>query len=357
MLIDRYVTAEIARPFAAGLGILVTVFVAFTVAMKLSDAASGALAPAAVMQLVALSTLAALEVLVPSTLYLAILFALGRLHRDSEMTVLAAAGVSERRILRAVMVVGVCAAVVVSALSIRLRPWAYAQSYAIEQQAMSRFDLANIRPGSFVDLGQNGYVLQAQDVDPDAGELRSVFVQVSRGEHTQLIAASKARVLDLDAEGARGVEFIDGYSYLLDDTGNQDVSMRFGTLLVRFPPEERMQRFRRKAIDTTTLGASREPKDVAEFQWRVTTPVATLLLALLAVPLSRSGPRQSRFGMFAVALGVYLLIFVASGMVRNGIENGVMPAFPGLLVAYVPALLLAVWLLREQSARLSWWRA
>jgi lipopolysaccharide export system permease protein len=77
MLIERYVTAEIARPFAAGLGLLVAVFVAFTVAMKLSDAAAGAIAPAAVVQLVALSTLVALEVLVPSTLYLAILFAIG----------------------------------------------------------------------------------------------------------------------------------------------------------------------------------------------------------------------------------------------------------------------------------------
>lgn len=357
MLIDRYVTAEIARPFAAGLGILVTVFVAFTAAMKLADAASGAIAPTAVMQLVGLSTLVALEVLVPSTLYLAILFALGRLHRDSEMAALSAAGVSEKRILRAVLMLGVGAALLVWLLSVQLRPWAYARSYAIEQQAMSRFDMANIRPGRFVDLGQGGYVLQTQQVDATAGELRSVFVQVARARHTQLISAARAKVLDMDAEGSRSVEFHDGYSYLLDGTGNQDVSMRFDTLLIRFAPEERMQKFRRKAIDTPTLGASREPKDLAEYQWRTTTPVATLLLAVLAVPLARSSPRQSRFGMFAVALVAYLLIFISSGVVRSWIENGDMPSQPGLIVAYVPAMLLAIWLLRTPTVRPSWWRA
>jgi lipopolysaccharide export system permease protein len=356
MLIERYVTAEIARPFAAGLGILVTVFVTFTAALKLSDAAAGAIAPAAVMQLVTLSTLVALEVLVPSTLYMAILFAIGRLHRDSEMAALAAAGISERRVLRAVMLVGLVAALLVWALSVHVRPWAYAKSYTLEQQAMSRFDLANIRPGSFVDLGQGGYVLQAQDVDPSASELRSVFVQVTRGRHTQLISAARARVLDLDAEGARAVEFVDGYSYMLDGQGNQDVSMRFGSFLVRFPPEERMQKFRRTAIDTHTLGTSLEPKDIAEYQWRTTTPLATLLLAVLAVPLARSGPRQSRFGIFVVALLAYLLIFVASAVVRNWIENGDMPPFPGLVVAYLPAFAVTAWLLRFPNTRAGWWR-
>ena len=63
MLIERYVTAEIARPFAAGLGILTVVFIAFTAAVKLADAASGAIPASAVMELIVLSTLIAQEVL------------------------------------------------------------------------------------------------------------------------------------------------------------------------------------------------------------------------------------------------------------------------------------------------------
>ena len=77
MLIERYLTTEIVKPFLAGLLILVTVFIAFSAAVRLADAASGEIAAAAVTQLIILSTLASMEVLVPTTLYLAILFAIG----------------------------------------------------------------------------------------------------------------------------------------------------------------------------------------------------------------------------------------------------------------------------------------
>lgn len=46
------------------------------------------------------------------------------------------------------------------------------------------------------------------------------------------------------------------------------------------------------AIPTAALLASDEPGVRAEFQWRIAMPVSVVLLALLAVPLSRSNPRQ-----------------------------------------------------------------
>ena len=156
MLIERYLTTEIVKPFLAGLLILVTLFIAFSAAVRLADAASGEIAAAAVTQLIILSTLASMEVLVPTTLYLAILFAIGRWYKDSEMAALAAAGVGEMQLLWSVFKIGVIAAVIVALLSIYVRPWAYGTSYALAQATISRFDLGTIPPGSFVDLG-NGW--------------------------------------------------------------------------------------------------------------------------------------------------------------------------------------------------------
>jgi lipopolysaccharide export system permease protein len=110
-------------------------------------------------------------------------------------------------------------------------------------------------------------------------------------------------------------------------------------------------------VDTATLAGSDQPKDIAEFQWRITAPLATLLLAALAVPLARSGPRQSRAGIFGVAMLAYLLLFTASGMVRNWVENESLAPFPGLLLAYVPTLLLLAVLLAAPRARLAGWRS
>lgn len=352
MLIERYVTSEIVRPFTAGLGILATVFIAFSAAVKLSEAASGEIAPSVVLQLIFLNTLIAMEVLVPTTMFLAILFAIGRLHRDSEMAALSAAGVSEARILRAVAKLALLCAVAVALLSVYARPWAYARSYALEQTAISRFDLSNIRAGSFVDIGNGGYVLYAREVDLATEELRGVFVQIDREDLSEVISAERARIHGMDADGSSSVEFFNGHAYLLERAGARDVSMRFGSFLVRFPEEERISKFRRKAVDTATLRESAQPKDVAEYQWRTTTPLATLMLALLAVPLSRANPRQSRFGIFAVAIGVYLLLFASSGAVRNWMENGDIPTFPGMLLAYVPAVALLALLMVTPRLRL-----
>lgn len=356
MLIERYVSAEILKPFAAGLAILVTVFFAFSAAIKLADAASGQIPPGVVAELIALNTLIALEVLLPTTLYLAVLAALGRLHRDSEMAALAAAGVGEWRALRAVLWIAALVALAVALLSAYGRPWAYARTYTLEQQALSRFDFSGMRPGSFVDLGNGGYVLQAREVDVSGAELGDVFVQLDSSPRAQIITARRARVHDLDAEGSRAVEFFDGHAYLLDRDGTRDVTMRFASFLLHFPEEERITRFRRKAVPTTELAASDQPKDIAEFQWRLTTPFATLLLAALAVPLARSHPRQSRYGMFVVAVLAYVLLFTLTGAVRNALENGDLPAQPGLMIAYVPFAVLLGLLLAAPRLRPGAWR-
>ena len=356
MLIERYVSTEILKPFAAGLGILITVFVAFSAAVKLGDAAAGEIAPRVVMQLIGLNTLIALEVLIPTTLFLAVMFAIGRLHRDSEMAALASAGVGEWPVLRTVLRVAGLAAIVVALLSAYGRPWAYARSYMLEQETLSKFDLSSMRPGSFIDLGNGGYVLYAREVDAARGELQDVFVQLDRGARSQLISAQRAVVHDLDADASRPVEFFDGRMYLLDREGTRDVEMRFNSFLLRFPGEERITRFRRKAVPTPELGRSADAKDKAEYQWRLITPFGTLLLAALAVPLSRSQPRQSRYGIFVVALIAYLLLFTLSSVARNALENGNLPAMPGLAIAYVPFLGLLGILLSAPRLRLGAWR-
>ena len=68
-------------------------------------------------------------------------------------------------------------------------------------------------------------------------------------------------------------EFFNGYNYLLDQRRKQDITLKFETLIVRLDNQEAQEQYRRKAETTVNLAQSKEPKDIAEFQWRVTTPV------------------------------------------------------------------------------------
>src|SRR6202000_2196053 len=49
------------------------------------------------------------------------------------------------------------------------------------------------------------------------------------------------------------------------------------------------------AASSMHLAFSRTAPDIAEFEWRLSTPLSTLLLGMLAVPLSRVQPRQGRY--------------------------------------------------------------
>ena len=85
---------------------------------------------------------------------------------------------------------------------------------------------------------------------------------------------------------------------------------------------------------TVELFGSPDPNERAELQWRLSTPVSTLLLALLAIPLSRSKPRAGRYGKLLLALGLYVLYFNLLGMARTWVEQQTLASIwwvPGLL--------------------------
>ncbi len=346
LIIDRYLTQEILRPFMLGFGLLVVLFVAYTAAIQLTQAADGVIEPTTAMRLILLNTLIALETLLPSALYLSIVAAIGRLHQDSEMTAMQAAGISELRIMAAVAKLALVFAVLVAVLSIFGRPWAYGESYRLESQLVDDFDITTLTADRFIKLQDSGYVLYARVVDREQKRLHDVFMQADRGPKSEIILAEEAYLPETSTEEDRKVKFLRGHLYLLNREGPGDGSMAFKELITHIPEAEKLSSYKRKAEPTASLAASDQPKDIAEFQWRVSTPLATILLALLAVPLSRSQPRQSRFGIFFSAIVVYALLLGLIGALRNAIEQGTLSAVPGLWSAYLfPLVLLALLLI------------
>jgi lipopolysaccharide export system permease protein len=328
-----------------GITLLVIVFTGYTFAIKLSEAADGLIPLSVVARLIGLKSVITLEVLLPTALYLSIIAALSRLHRDSEMAAINAAGVGEARILRSVIILSVVIAVIVGAISLFARPWAYRQSYQIEAEARAEFDIRKIEPGQFIELQGSKYVLFARQVDKNKGRLRDVFLQSDRGNKIQLIFAQEAFLPPVRAGERRGFEFVNGYNYLLDQRGRQDTTLKFKHMTVYIPADKRDTKYRRRAEPSINLYRSDAPKDIAEFQWRLSTPLATVLLSLLAVPLSRSAPRQGRYHSFLFAILAYVGLFNLTGVARTWVEDGKVPSFPGIWWIYLVPLLLFVGLM------------
>lgn len=340
MRLSRYITAEIIKPMFLGITLLVTVFTGYSLAVKLSQAAEGEVPLSIVARLIGLNSIIAMEVLLPTALYLSIIATLSRFYRDSEMVAMRASGFGEFRVIRSIVLLSVLVSVVVGVISLYARPWAYRQSYQIEAEARAEFDIRKIEPGRFIELQSSKYVLFARDIDRGKGRLKEVFLQSDKGDKLQVTYAREALLPPVRAGEQRNFVFHDGYSYLLDQLGSKDTTLKFREMIVPIPEVTEDVSYRRKAEPTASLATSQASKDIAEFQWRTSTPFATLVLALVAVPLSRSTPRQSRYYSFVVAILVYVGLFILTSAARNWVADGRIPSFPGIWWVYTLPLLL-----------------
>jgi len=104
-------------------------------------------------------------------------------------------------------------------------------------------------------------------------------------------------------------------------------------------------RLQRRSKTLKQLLASDDLVDLAEVQWRISIPLAALLLALLAVPLSYTSPREGRFGKIAIAILIYIPYANLLVLARKWIANGSISPWVGLWPVHFAVLALIIYLL------------
>lgn len=345
VLLERYVAREIAKAAAGISAILVIVFVSYLVARYLGDVVDGLLPARTIAFLVLLRTAIALEVLLPITLFLGVVMALGRLHTDSEIVAMSALGVSPARVLRAVGGLALVLAVGVGTLSLLVRPWAYDKSYRLRAEAGAEIDLDRFKAGRFYAKQRGEYVVFAESDNPADGRLAGVFVHHEERGIRQVIFAQRAYQHVDPASGNRTLVALRGRHYRIAPGEGRDRIVGFERIEMPLRPEEVVPEYRRKAAPSATLARSSDRMDLAEWQWRLTTPLATVFLALLGVPLSRAVPRQGRYTRFTAAVLAYAAYYNLKSVAKTWVERGAVGPVPGLwwvdvLLAVVVVLLL-----------------
>ena len=331
MIIDRYIMREIVQPTVVVCGILVFIFGCYMATRFLADALVGQLSGTTVLILILLRIAIALEVLLPTTLYLSVVVALGRLYKDSEMIALSACGVSMGRILRPVFITAVVIAAVVASLSLFIRPWAYDKYYLLKTHAEANFDLTRMNDGTFYEIENGMRVIYAEKVDQQQNEAKRVFIRTERDDAMQVIYARRAnQTMDL-ATGKQILVFTDGYVYEFSRTEEDGRIMQFEQSAMPLEPSENLQlKYRVKSASTGSLARSDDNKEIAEFQWRLSTPLATVLLAILGVPLSRSSPRRGKYAKVTTAVVIFAIYYNLSALTKKWVEKGILETFPGI---------------------------
>ena len=343
MIIDHYLRREISVPLLAVSAVLISIFVTFSLTRFLMDANAGLLLPSEILQLTALKSLISLEVLLPLSLFVSILVGLGRLHTDSEIYAMRASGISEMRVLRPIIAVAILLAILVGLFSLFVRPWAYGLAYEIKARAEAATEVDRVRAARFYSFEESGRTVFVKAVSGNGENLEHVFISSRKNGDLQVITSASGQLIYHVRPGFHQLILHDASVYKRVGEG-PDVFAEFGTFALWIPAAEPDPvGYKTKSSSTFELGSSNDNVDKAEFQWRLSTSLSALLLALLAIPLSRSRPRQGQYARMIGALIIYAVYFNLLNVSRTWVEQGTSPGIwwvPGILAALVLILFL-----------------
>jgi len=350
-ILDRYIFREIASTWLGVTLILLLILLTNQFARVLGDVAKGDLPKGAVMDVIGLSAAQYLTIIAPIGLFLSVMLALGRLYRDSEMPAMMACRVGPSGIYRPLLWLLIPLSLGVAWLSMDLAPRALAAVDRIGAEARREADLASIEPGRFTKVGPSGAVVFGERVMPD-GAMENVFLQRQVDEGTvEVVVARRGEQVESDDPNVRFLVLHDGRRYEgVPGTSNFRVVefMEHGIpyrLPSLDPPDLSPQ-----MMTFVSLIHSSELSHVAEVQWRFGVPLATILLGLLAVPLSRTQPREGRYGRLAIGLLVFIIYLNMMSASRAWLEQGTVSPALGLWWVHGLVLSLTLGLLAAQNS-------
>lgn len=344
LIIDRYITAEVLKPLLTISAVLIVIFVGYSSGRYLAYAVDGLLQIETLASFILIKMVIALEVLLPIALYLSIVLGLGRLESRSEITALRASGIGNARVMRVVLGISFLLALLVACLSIFGRPIAYQQSYWIKAKAEAEVELDKLESANFYDSEQRERTIFVEKVDKQAGLLNRVFIRGERNGIIHIIYAQSGQQTFDELSGQRLLVLSDVHVYFLGPRGAADKAVgKFKQMRLRLNNTDPTSvGYKRKASPTADLARSNVPLDIAEFQWRLSTPISTVLLGMLAVIVSRASPRSSRYTKTIGALLIYAIYYNLTAMARTWVETEVVGKFPGIWWVQFGLVLLIV---------------
>jgi lipopolysaccharide export system permease protein len=350
-ILDRYIFREIAWTWLGVTMVLLLILLTNQFARILGDVAKGRLPKEAAFDVIGLSAAQYLTIIIPISLFLATMLALGRLYRDSEMPAMMACRVGPSGIYRPLVWLLVPLAGIVAWLSIDLGPRALQAVDRIGAEARRAADLGSIEPGRFTEVGPDNAVVYGERVLED-GSMENVFLQRRIADGVvEVVVARRGEQVESDDPDVRYLVLRDGRRYEGVPGTSQFRVVEFAEhgIPYRLPSLDPAEPNAR-AMTFGRLLQAESLEHVAEMHWRVGIPLATVILAILAVPLSRTQPRAGRYGRIAIGLLVFIIYLNMLSAARAWIEQGVAPPALGLWWVHGTMLLLAALLLAVQNS-------
>lgn len=301
-VLDKMIMKDLFNTVVAVLMVLVVIIVSRKFIKILAQAIEGNIANETIINLLGLKIVAAATSFLPAAVFMAVLMVLGRMHREQEMAAIASAGGGIGTIYRSVMLMVIPLSFMSACLSMYAAPWAEEQTKILMHDDKQDADIRGIAAGRFSEYSDGELIFYTENLDK-AGTMQQVFVQNKQGDKLGVVSAETGRLENREG----GLYLILEHGERLQGIpGQKDYSIEtFDQYAVLVEKKAKVLNLEREAFSTENLWYSNELRDVAELQDRLNGPLGVLLLAFVAVPLSKLSPRGGVYGSVLVAFGIY----------------------------------------------------
>ncbi|HEY2526095.1 MAG TPA: LPS export ABC transporter permease LptF [Candidatus Binataceae bacterium] len=353
--IDRYVATEVIGPFVMGVGLLTFALVTGKLLKLTEMVVNHGVGLGQVMSLIGYIMPAFLELTFPMAVLLGVLLGFGRMSGDRELIAARACGISLYRLAIPVVAVSLVVYAMASWFAFSVRPWANSNLQSELYRLTRTRSTAGLKEKIF-DSSFPGLVLYVDHISNDNGSLQGVLISDARSiDQQNTIIAERGIVVPDENNENITLRLFDGSVFGVDPSTHQShiTSFRIYDLNVEpqggladdtREPEQMTYRELRGVIASARAAHHPDYLAEAEMAGKYTVPLATLLFALLGVPLGMKPARGGQSERFGVAISLFFLYYMLMRLGRTLAERGTLNAFAAMAIPDVVFLALAVWM-------------
>lgn len=327
MIITRYLVKETLKNQIAILFVLLLIFFSQKLIRILSSAVDGDIPANLIFYLLMLGLAEMMQLILPLSLFLAILITFGRLYMDNEMTAFFACGMKRSSLFKSVLLLTFFTSMIALVNNFWLVPKSVAFQQYLLTNARVNLSLAGLTEKQFHKSKDGHSVLYIDEVKNE--RLEKIFIAqlnpTSKHQRPTIIIANKGNI-EQSRNGDQLIYLDDAISYegttklpdfRITEFTNYQAAVEYNDITVNdvdFDVEQ---------TPTSTLWQMRQQANAkTELNWRFALIIVVPLMALIAIPFSIVNTRQSRMINVLPALLLYLAYFIILVSLRAHSSKG-----------------------------------
>ncbi len=322
MIITQYLFKNLFKT-TLFITVVITAAIWLTQSLKLLEFVANTAAPLSVFAKMMILTIPKfLEVILPLSLSISILFVYNRFIMDNELIVMRSCGFSQRRIASPAIVLAIAISIFITFLSAWVTPVSLSEAKSLRIDLRTKYSSFLLREGVFNTFSNKLTVyLKSRDRN---GDLVGLMIHDYRDKSKPPVTITAKRGRIVTDSGIPNIIVFDGMRQQIDKKTGSLTKLYFSKYTVEIKgltePAGKIYLKEKERTLTELLKPKQSPDDkiynktrfIAEAHRRIVTPWNSLAFAMIAISAILLGPFKRRGHALRITTGVVLMVLFQS---------------------------------------------